>query len=182
MYAVILWGLLKPCKVRDYVGGFLVSFGFFYGMTVVVVPAFVFAEDQEYLLLWQSPQHHIFLAIIGIYMTMSGSIKLTQKNLLRGIVTYFIIFVGFLIFNSWINPALPDGAYINGFYSGPYKIFEIPILSGLITIKNYTVYLPIMLISNIAGGFIAFSVLTECRRLAKYIKAKRQGAKAVNEI
>lgn len=177
MYVLILWGVLKPSKVRDYIGAFIITFVFFFGMTVVVVPAFVFAEYQQVLLLWQSPQHHILLAIAGIYMVMSKSVPLIRENLLRGIIAYLVIFVAFLIVNAWVNPIFPDSVYINAFYSGPYRIFEIPILSSLVNITNYTLYLPIMLVSNIIGGFLAFAVLIECRYLYEFKKTRGRKTK-----
>jgi len=159
MYIVIAAALMPDGRIRRYLTAFLATFGFVFGMTVVVVPVFVFAEYQEVLLLWQSPQHHVILAAIGVYLCMTGTVPLEFSTFVKGAKTYLIIFASCFVLDLIVQPFLPAGAFMNAFYAGPFHLYEMPIVSMFAEFPTYKTWAPAYLFFNMLLGFVAYWVL-----------------------
>lgn len=179
MYTIILVGFLSTNKklenFNEYLYAFIAIYGFFSGMSAIVVPTAIF-NTKYILLLFQTSQHHMILALIAIYLYVSGRIRPKFKSFLKGSAVFLSwCFLG--LFLNVILYAIAKNPEINLMYTGPYKIWSIPIISDFIKISNPWAYIPFYLFVYAMASALSMYVYLGIESLIRLICNKTKQTK-----
>lgn len=170
MYATFLAGLLYNSKSR--LGQFLrdaflcysVVFGFFSGMCAVALPMELFKTEYG-VLIYQSLQHHVVLALTAVYISAGGIFRFCRKSYTSALG----VFTGFCVLAFVLNLtcyAIWHDIGFNMMYVGPYKLWPIPLVSSFVTIKSYAVHLPVYFIGYTVCAFVVSAGCYGAQKLA----------------
>lgn len=134
MFTIILVAFLKPSKTRSYLESFIVFFGFYFGISAIIMPVTIFSTDS-YFLLWQSPQHHALLLATAIYLIANKRVLLNISSWFKAAMVYLgICLLGILVA---LATHLFSFNNINIMYVSPYSVgFQIPILDAMLGLEN----------------------------------------------
>lgn len=160
MYIMLMVGLLKDGKFRDFLCSFLATFGLFAGLIVMAYPSTVLSPII--FRFSQSMIHHTFMVLAGLVVVVSGRVKFEHKTVLKAIsvfaVTVCMAFVINIIFHATGNTAS-----FNMFYIGPYSNSDIPVFHQIGVALNIAAdYLHI-------GNFVFLFIYILGFSLASYI-------------
>lgn len=128
MYVMLLVGILKESKFRDYLCSFLATFGLFAGLIVMIYPSTVLSTII--FRFCQSMIHHIAMVLGGLIVVVSGRVKFEHKTILKG-MSVFSVIVGMAFIMNIVFHMSGNTSSFNMFYIGPYSNSDIPVLKQI---------------------------------------------------
>lgn len=177
MYTIILAGFLstnkKFEKFNQYLYCFLAVYGFFSGASALVMPSSIF-NTHYILILYQTVQHHMVLALLAIYLFVSKRVKFEKGEIitfLKGSAVFLFWCAIGLILNL-ILYAITKNPEINLMYMGPYTIWAIPLISDFIKITNPWLHIPFYIIVYAVACLISMYIYYGIEKLVKLIANK----------
>lgn len=157
MYVLLLAGIIKDGKFRDYLCSFMATFGLFAGIAVMLYPATVFIKTIGINI--QTMVHHGSMVVIGVLMYVSGRAKIEHKTVLKGAAVFGVIVVMALIMNTLFY-YFGDGSTFNMLFIGPFaesctlplvEIFYTPVCESVIL---YILFLLIYVVGFTLAGYV----------------------------
>ncbi len=144
MYSIIVLAFTcsfkKAEKFNEFLYAFIFGYGFFSGISAIIMPAAIFSTSYI-LLLIQTTQHHMLLALLAIYLFVSGRVRINIKTFLKALAVFVgWCFIGFIL--NVILFAITKNPDINMMYMGPNKIWSIPLVSDFIKFSSVRLYIP----------------------------------------
>jgi len=134
MFLFFIIPFLKDGKIKRAMCSFVGTFGLLGGVIVMLYPATVL-NTSLIIITIQTMVHHATLVIVGVYVTVSGRVKLDRKNLKETLLSAFIIFAiavsVALVLNTlfyFFRDYLGGNGSFNLFYISPFQYTVIPIL------------------------------------------------------
>ena len=128
MYIMVIVGLLKDCKLKDYLCTFLATYGLFAGGIVMLVPTTVLSDiifRTSHSLLY-----HGTMLVIGVITIVSGKVKVEKTTILKAIPVFGVCVLIAFSMNIIFHLSGNDASF-NMFYIGPYSGSDIPVLSNI---------------------------------------------------
>ena len=177
MYVLLLAGIVKDGKFRNFLCSFMATFGLFAGIAVMLYPSTVFIETIGINI--QTMIHHGSMVVIGVLMYVSGRAKLEHKTILKG-ASVFGVIVGAALLMNVLFHFFGDGSTFNMLFIGPFAdSCELPLVQLLYTPASSSVILYILfLIVYVVGfslaGYIMLLFAMLFAKLSRKIKAKKQ--------
>lgn len=165
MYIALIASLIKKGKVQDCLYSFLATFGLFAGALVMFYPGNVFMSYIGINI--QTMFHHGMMAVIGIVLLTSKSVKIEHKTILKAGIVFLSLIITALLMNC-IYVWLGGAEDFNMFYISPYKECELVVFS---TIQANTPYI-VFLLSYVIGFGIAGYLILLIAMLIKFIKSR----------
>ena len=175
MYIMLIAALVKESKFRDFLISFLATFSLFAGLVVMVYPGDVFQGMIGINI--QTMIHHSSQVFIGVFMYVSGRVKMQHKTVLKGTAIFAVCVVVALLFNVISHYTIPQ-AGVNMFFIGPYVPCPTPVLSLFWGIVPYPVFLLIYLAGFTAAAYVILLIAMLIKKLAAKAKIKKQNNSA----
>ena len=179
MYTIILAGFLstskKAEKFNQYLYAFITVYGFFSGISAIVMPSAIF-NTHYILMLYQSVQHHMVLSLLAIYLFVSKRIRPSFKTFLKG-GAVFLVWCAFGLILNLILYAITKNPEINLMYMGPYTIWQIPLVSDFVKITNPWLFIPFYLAIYSLASLLSMYVYFGIEQLVCLIVRKISGRK-----
>lgn len=174
MYTIILAGFLstnkKAKKFEQFLYAFIGIFGFFSGASAIVMPSSIFSTNYI-LLLFQTSQHHMVLALLAVYLFVSGRVSPNFKNFLKS-VAVFVFWCATAFILNVVLFAITKNPEINLMYIGPYTIWSIPIISDFIKIDNPWAFIPFYIFIYSLACLLSMYVYLCVAKIVAYIHGK----------
>ena len=162
MYVMLLAGLVRGGKLKEYLFVYLATYSLFAGFSVILIPSSVFVSVIGVNL--QTMIHHGAMVVIAVLLYANNKVKYGYKEFLGAIYVFLLLSGVALISNLVIYQFVPNGGF-NMFYISPYYDCIIPILGF---IKNYVPYVVFLLLYLCGFSAISYVILISI----KYIKEK----------
>lgn len=128
MYLMLIVGLLKECRFRDYLCSFLATFGVFAGLIVMLYPSTVLSPIVFRFA--QSMIHHSAMVVGGAVVIVAQKVELKHKTILKAIAVFATVVVIAFAMNVIFHLS-GNTASFNMFYIGPYDSCDIPVLHDI---------------------------------------------------
>ena len=160
MYVMILVACLKECKFRDFLSSFLATYGLFAGLVVLIYPSTLLSE--MIFRFSQSMLHHAVIFVVGVFMFVSGKVKLKHKTILKALPVFVTCVVIAFVMNI-IYKQIGNADSFNMFYIGPYQTCDIPVLNiigNFLDIANQNLHF---------GNFVFIAIYIAGFSIAAYI-------------
>ena len=173
MFVALVVAVAKESKFRDVLISFLATFNLFAGLVVMLYPGDVFQNMIGINI--QTMVHHGAQVLIGVFMYVSGRVKMQHKTVLKGAVVFAVCATVALCYNiafHFIDPSV--GA--NMFFIGPYVPCPTPVLSLFWGIVPYPVFLLIYLAGFTLAAYIILLVAMLIKHVIAKVKSKKNNA------
>lgn len=172
MYIAFIASVIKKDKVQDCLYSFLATYGLFAGALVLFCPGDVF---MSYIAInIQTMFHHGMMAVIGVVLLTSKSVKIEHKTILKaGIV--FISLIAIALLMNCIYVWVGGNEKFNMFYISPYKECNLIVFSTIQANVPYIVFL----LSYVVGFSIAAYIILLIAILIKFIISKIRSANKI---
>ena len=170
MYAMLITALAKEGKFRDFMISFLATFSLFAGLVVMLYPGDVFQCMIGINI--QTMVHHGSMVVIGVFMFVSGRVKMQHKTVLKGAAVFAVCVAVALVYNiafHFIDPSV--GA--NMFFIGPYVPCPTPVLSLFWGIVPYPVFLLIYLTGFILASYVILLIAMLIKKIVNNVNVKK---------
>ena len=175
LFVAITCNFKKFEKFNQWIYAFIAIYGFFSGISAIVMPSAIFNTNYV-LLIYQSVQHHMLLALTAIYLFVRGNVSLKLKTFFKAFCVFlFWCLLGFIL--NLILYSITGNAEINLMYMGPYTIWEIPLVSLFLEINSIYIYIPFYLIIYSAMALLSMYVYLGIEKLIKFICNKTKNNK-----
>ena len=182
MYVMLVAGLVKPGKFRDYLLSFLATFSLFGGLAVMLYPNDVFVTRVGIDV--QTMVHHGSQVVIGLFLLIKGVVKPHWKTFLQS----FAVFASLVIVALTLNLIMPAigitaGQTFNMFFISPYHACTLPVLSFFYSkpigveggsIGKYIGFFALYFIGFSLISIIILSVDLGITKLIRLIKSKKR--------
>jgi hypothetical protein len=169
MYAGLVAGVLKKCRVRDALYAFLATYGVFAGLCVMIYPNDVFCHTLGINI--QTMICHGSMIVLGVYLLFSGRVKLQHKTILKA-VAVFSIAVGIASVMNEIAFAIgivPNETF-NMFFISPHFDSTLPVY-GLIQPKvPFILSIIIYIVGFSAAAYLILLAAILIKKLSKKFK------------
>lgn len=168
MYVGALLGIFRKGKIHDSLAAFLATYAVFAGVCVALYPVDVFTSTIGINV--QTMVCHCSMIVIGVYLMVTGYIKLEHKTLLKAIPV-FTIAVGLASIMNEISfyTGLLKTEYFNMFYISPHCDPHLPVYS---LVQEVVPFPFCLIIYIIAFSFAAYLILL-IGIAVKYIARKK---------
>lgn len=152
MYVMLAASLIPQEKIRKSLYAFLGTYALFAGTAVMIYPNDVFIETIGINI--QTMIHHGMMVVIGVFIYVSGKVKISHKTILYALPT-FLTLVSIALTANILYGAFGDPEQtFNMFFISPYYKCTLPILSLIYEKVPYLVFLPCYIIGFTATGYI----------------------------
>jgi uncharacterized membrane protein YwaF len=169
MYVLLLAGIVKKGKFRDFLCSFIATFGVFGGLVVMLYPGDVFISTIGVDI--QTMLHHSTQIVMGVFMYVSGRAKLEHKTVLKGFAVFIVLMAMALCMNIIFHFA-GDGSKFNMFYIGPYIPCQMAILSTIYANVPYVIFLMIYALGFALAGYLVLLSAMGIGKLSKLIQSQ----------
>lgn len=168
MYVGVLLGILRKGKVHDALAAFLATYAIFAGVCVLLYPVDVFISTIGINI--QTMICHCSMIVIGVYLMVTGYVKLEHKTILKAIPV-FAIAVGVAAIMNEIAyySGLLETETFNMFFISPHCEPSLPVYS----LVQQVVPFPFCLIIYIAAFSLAAYLILLIAMLVKHIATKK---------
>lgn len=171
MYVLLLIGLLKPCKFRDFLCSFMATFSIVAGVAVMLLPTTVFISQIGINI--QTMYHHGAMIVMGVFVWVAGRAKGNLMTLLKGSAVFLALvslaFIMNVIYHSTGNPETFNMFFIDWHYN-----CELPVLSIIQEKVPYVIFLFLYIFAFCLAGLIVCSIAILIKKVAKIIKEKKE--------
>lgn len=179
LFVAITCNFKKFEKFNEWIYAFIAIYGFFSGISAIVMPSAIFNTSYVFLL-YQSVQHHMLLALTAIYLFVRGNVSLKLKTFFKAFCVFlFWCLLGFIL--NLILYAITGNAEINLMYMGPYTIWEIPLVSSFLEINNIYIYISFYLAIYSAMALLSMYVYLGIEKLVLLINNKIKKSRQPNQ-
>lgn len=153
MYAGLLTGIFRKGKIHDALYAYLATYALFAGLCVMFYPADVFIDLIGINI--QTMVCHGSMVVIGIWLLMSGKVKLAHKTILKAVC----VFAGFIAVAIFLNELtwrldLTGGETFNMFFISPHWEGTLPVYSMVQQVVPYPWCLVIYISAFTAAAYI----------------------------
>ena len=152
MYVLLLASLLKNGKVKDSLCAFMATYGFFAGLAVMIYPGDVFS--YYFGINVQTMVHHGMMVVIGVFMYVTGRVKLSHKTILKALPVFASLVAIALTANVLYEYFGDPNQTFNMFFISPYYPCTLPVLSLFYGKMPYVLFLALYLFGFTAAGYV----------------------------
>ncbi|MCL1944659.1 MAG: YwaF family protein [Firmicutes bacterium] len=143
---------------------FIACYGFFSGLTALLVPHSIFDTPKLIIIINTMIFHGLYI-VIGVYLFWCGRAKVDHKNFLLAQIIFLIWFVVAAIANLIVNNMFPD-IYFNAIFISPNYAPEIPIVSVFYEHFPWIVWVVVYYIGYTLSSYIIM-LFAQCLSIAK---------------
>jgi hypothetical protein len=196
----------KDSKFRQAIYMFLAAYGLFSGLTAFVQPSAIFEGvggefvggqyiNQQFkgIIFYQSIQHHGLMILTGLYLFVSGRVKITHKNFAWASVVFTACCAVGLTLNIIFHYALPSsmdgivtgnyGNYFNAMQINPWLGPNLPIVDVIFKDLPAWIWIPVYMILYSALAYVVFMIAwTTKYTLERYHTKKEVGETKTNNV
>ncbi len=152
MYVMLLATFLKNGKVKTCLCSFLATYGLFAGSAVMLYPGDVFIRTIGINI--QTMVHHGMMVVIGVFMYVSGRVKLSHKTILHALPVFASLVAIALTANLLYGAFGDPEQTFNMFFISPYYACHLPILSDIYNSAPYIVFLLLYVFGFSAAAYV----------------------------
>ena len=155
MYVLLLAGLVRPGKFREFLCSFLATFGLLAGLLVMVMPGDVFISTIGINI--QTMVHHGMMVVIGIFMWVSGNAKLNVKTALKALAVFAVIVAIAIGLNEIVYASgvlIPQHETFNMFFISRHFPSTLPVFSMIYPKVPWVVFVLIYFVGFAIGALI----------------------------
>ncbi|MBQ7948731.1 MAG: YwaF family protein [Clostridia bacterium] len=168
MYVMLAASLIQNEKVKRSLCSFLATYGLFAGTAVMLYPNDVFIGTIGINI--QTMVHHGMMVVMGVFMYVSGKVKLSHKTILYAIPTFCVLvaiaLTGNILYGEFGDPEQT----FNMFYISPYYPCTLPVLSAIYNNTSYPLFLFCYIFGFTAAGYVMSLMAMGIEKLTAKIK------------
>ena len=159
LYPLPVIVFMKDCRLRDAFIGFMSFFSLFAGIAVFIYPNDVFISTVGINI--QTMFHHGMQIILGIFLAVRHSRKLSFEYFLRSVAIFgmflaIAVILNFAVYHSLVGAGMDDT--FNMFFISPYFDCTLPVLSSVYASVSYPVFFVIYLVGFSAVAFFIYLI------------------------
>ena len=171
MYVGILAGLTRRGKVHDACCAYLATYSVFAGACVMFYPGDVFIRTIGINI--QTMFCHGSMLTLGIYLYVTGHVKLEHRTILRALPIFLICVGVAIIMNETANATgLLEEHNFNMFYISPYCDPHLPVYSIVQEHVPYPFCLILYILGFSAASWIILLAAMGVGKLVRKLRAK----------
>ena len=168
MYINLIAGIIKPGKVQDCMLSFLVTFGIFGGLIVMIIPSQVlcyltFVNVQTML-------HHGSMIVVATVLLAGKHVRLGFKTLLKGALIWIICVALGLTANILSENVFHIQEEFNMFFISPYVDCPMPVFNIIYQKVPYIVFLLTYIALFLVGVALVMYIIKLCIWIGSKLK------------
>lgn len=171
MYVMLAGVLVRNEKVRQSLFSFLATYGLFAGTAVMLYPNDVFIGTIGINV--QTMVHHGMMVVIGVFMYVSGRVKLSHKTVLHALPTFCALVFLALTANILYGHFGDSEQTFNMFFISPYYECTLPVLSLIEPLVPYPVFLCCYIFGFTAAGYVMSLIAMLVGKLVRLARQKQ---------
>lgn len=170
MYVLLLAGLVRPGKFREFLCSFLATFGLLAGLLVMVMPGDVFNTSLVGVAI-QTMVHHGMMVVIGVFMWVSGRAKAKVSTAFKALAVFAVIVAIATALNEIVVATnIAHGETFNMFFISRHFPSTLPVFSTIYEKVPYFAFVLIYFAGFALGALIitliAMCIAWLCRKIA----------------
>lgn len=164
IYISILCLFLKESKIRNALLSYMAYITILGSFMTAILPSSCFTSDI--LVNIHTMWLHFGSLVVSIYLLMKNIVKIDKNNLKNA----FIVFIGFVIFASFLNIFIYNIGILNGeefnmFYISPYFISSLSVYDIIQQNVPYIIYLLLHILSIFIGSLIIYFIFYTTKKV-----------------
>lgn len=177
MYLLVLASLLKNGKVKESLCSYLATYALFAGTAVMFYPGDVFIRVIGINI--QTMVHHGGMVVIGVFMYVSGRVKLSHKTVLKALPTFCACLGLAMVMNILYAQFGDPNQAFNMFFVSPYYPCTLPVLSSIYGKVPYPIFLAIYIFGFTVCAYVMCLLAMGVKHLSAFLAERKIFALAV---
>lgn len=170
MYVLLLAGLAKPGKLREWCSNFLGTFGLLAGLLVMIMPGDVFNTSLVGIAV-QTMVHHGMMVVMGVFVWVSGRAKPKISSAFKALAVFTVLVAIATVLNEVIVATGANGGEtFNMFFISRHFPSTLPVFSIIYSKVPYFVFVIIYFVGFALGALIitliAMCIAYLCRKIS----------------
>lgn len=155
MYVGLIIGLSKKQMIYDYGVSFLITYGLFAGLAVMIYPEQVFIKTIGINI--QTMVHHGGMTVVGLSLLFTRKVELRLKTMFKAAVVFAIVLSAAVIFNFFHNQFIGTPTFNMFFINAKYKN-HLPILTHIQPLVSDDLFVIIYFLGFSMVSYITFLI------------------------
>ena len=170
MYILLIAGIAKPGKVREFCCDFLGTFGLLAGLLVMLMPGDVFHTTSVGVSI-QTMVHHGLMVVMGVFVWVSGRAKPKFSSAFKALAVFSILVaIAFALNEIVVATGVNNGQFFNCFYISRHYPCVLPVFEVIYTKVPYVAFVLIYFAGFTLGAIlltlIIMGIAWICRKIA----------------